>query len=42
MTQNVDVGLTSRTEKTLRQRNKWRQRFDRGTLIARRNFRLEY
>ena len=34
MAQNVEVGLTSRAEKTLRQRNKWRQRFDRGTLMA--------
>ena len=42
MAQNVEVGLTSRAEKTLRQRIKWRQRFDRGTLMARRNFRLEY
>ena len=24
MAQNVEVGLTSRAEKTLRQRNKWR------------------
>ena len=29
MAQNVEVGLTSRAEKTLRQRSKWRQRFDR-------------
>ena len=36
MVQNVEVGLTLRAEKkkTLRQRNKWRQRFDRGTLMA--------
>ena len=35
MVQNVEVGLTLRAEKkTLRQRNKWRQRFDRRTLMA--------
>ena len=34
MAQNVEVFLTSRAEKTLRQRNKWRQRLDRGTLMA--------
>ena len=35
MAQNVEVGLMSRAEKkTLRQRNEWRQRFDRGTLMA--------
>ena len=34
MAQNVEVGQTSRAEKTLRQRNKWRQLFDRGTLMA--------
>ena len=34
MAQNVEVGLTSRVEQTLRQRNKWRQRFDRETLMA--------
>ena len=34
MAQNVEVGLTSRAEKTLRQRNKLRQWFDRGTLMA--------
>ena len=32
MVQNVEVGLTSRGEKTLCQRSKWRQRIDRGTL----------
>ena len=34
MAQNVEVGLTSRAEETLCQRNKWRQQFDRGTLMA--------
>ena len=34
MAQNVEIGLTSRAEKTLRQRNKWRQRFDHGALMA--------
>ena len=34
MAQNVEVGLTSRAEKLLRQRNKLRQQFERGTLIA--------
>ena len=34
MAQNVEVGLTSRAEKTLRPRNKWRQWFDRGTLMT--------
>ena len=34
MAQDVEVGLTSCAEKTLRQRNKWRQRFERGTLMA--------
>ena len=34
MAQNVEVGLMSRAEKTLRQRNKWRQRFDRETLMV--------
>ena len=34
MTQNVEVGLRSRAEKTLVQRNKRRQRFDRGMLMA--------
>ena len=34
MAQNVEVGLTSNAVKTLRQRNKWRQRFDHGTLMA--------
>ena len=32
---NVEVGLSgSRAEKTLHQRNKWRQWFDRGTVIT--------
>ena len=34
MAQNVEVGLTSRAEKALLQRNKWRQRFERETLMA--------
>ena len=34
MAQNVEVGLTLRTEKNLRQRNKWRHRFDCGTLMT--------
>ena len=38
MAQYVEIGLTSRAEKTLRQHNKWRQRFDRGTLMASPNF----
>ena len=34
MEQNVEVGLMSRAEKTLRQRNKWCQQFDYGMLMA--------
>ena len=34
MAQNMEVGLTSRAEKTLRQRNKWRHWFDLGTSMA--------
>ena len=34
MAQNMEVGLTSHAEKMLRQRNKWHQQFDRGTLMA--------
>ena len=34
MAQNVAVGLTSRAEETLRQRNKWRQLFDSGLSMA--------
>ena len=33
MPQSVIVRLTSRAEKPLRQRNKWRQRFDHGTFL---------
>ena len=33
MAQNVKVGKKTQ-KKTLRKRNKWRQRFDRGTLMA--------
>ena len=38
--QNVEAGLTSRAEKTLHQRNEWRQRFDRGTLMASPKFQI--
>ena len=34
MVQNVEVGLTSRAEETLRPRNKWHQWFDRGTVMT--------
>ena len=34
MAQNVEVGLTSHAEKTLRPRNKWRQWFDRRTVMT--------
>ena len=33
MPQSVAVGLRSCAENALRQRNKWRQRFDRGTPV---------
>ena len=36
MPQSVTARLTSHAENALRQHNKWRQRFDRGTLTTRR------